>query len=377
MGILEFNLSWKLIFVLITMPLAYNIRKFPQNSKGPLKAPTPFYSSLCMFIGEALCGVLDIPLSLKYKYKDNNEILTLTRTEWALFVLIPFLDFCGFFGLTIFSNVIENSMNLDTSTRLIQLLILAFLSSWILKFPFYRFQKLIIGIYTVCFLGIIVLYFCSKTAYFNALLFFSVVLGYPLCYFLYSLENIIIKWFIEYRYFTEYRILFFSGLIGIGISLLCCLPFFAFGFDNFSITMIDTEDSKQLVIAGPLNLRENLLKYSFPILMGFLINLNTQYINRIFSPCHVGIADSISGVLSTFINLLFFNESDESITITVLIIIDGVIIVIGSLIYCEVITLNAFGFSKDSTKNIIKRGDKETLKVSLENLEDKGFESDF
>ena len=79
-----------------------------------------------------------------------------------------------------------------------------------------------------------------------------------------------------------------------------------------------------------------------------------------FSPCHFIISESISQIISTLIE----NSLEKSpIYKQVIIYISFVVIIIGSLIYNEVIIINIFSLNTNTQKNIILRQKEETEEI--------------
>ena len=79
-----------------------------------------------------------------------------------------------------------------------------------------------------------------------------------------------------------------------------------------------------------------------------------------FSPCHFIISGSISQIISTLIE----NSLEKSpIYKQVIIYISFVVIIIGSLIYNEVIIINIFSLNTNTQKNIILRQKEETEEI--------------
>ena len=155
---------------------------------------------------------------------------------------------------------------------------------------------------------------------------------------------------LEKRYYNKfmdspYHLMFVIGLYAIGIILIYeIFTIIIFGFD-FSFNGLFYQ------------LWKNIQKYKFLYILIFIADVLSAFIwiggiqltVYFFTPCHFIISESISQIISTFINNTIENFP---VAEKVIIYILFVVIFLSTLIYNEIIIINIFSLNKNTKKYI-------------------------
>ena len=176
---------------------------------------------------------------------------------------------------------------------------------------------------------------------------------------LYGLYNVL-----EKKYFNKYmdtpdHLMFVIGLMSLIIVLLYeTITFFALGKDwDFNGIFYQLEKNFE---------NNNLYPLIFlgDIATAFVWILGIQLTVYWFTPCHFIISESVSQILSTFINN---NLKDHSIYTKISVYFFSFIILIAAFIYNEVIIIKLYHLEDDTKKYILKRAEE---KIDDNNIEE-------
>ena len=179
------------------------------------------------------------------------------------------------------------------------------------------------------------------------LLYNSLILISILC--LYSLFNVLSKKFYNVYMDSPYHLMFIIGLISLFILLLYeCI--------SISITGIKENDFNGIIFQIKKNYEEDtymcFLKFIGSVLSSFILLAGIQLTIYFFTPCHFIISESLSLIITTFLE----NSLEKyNIAYKITIYIIYFIIAFTSLVYNEVIIINIGNLSKNTRKNIEKR----------------------
>ena len=303
---------------------------------------------------------------LSFKKKRTNQLSTNLITEVIKkyekinlkkkYLYILFLVLIYFIPMFLDSySIINNSSNNFTTSSSVSLFfsIISYvlLSRIILGDKIYKHQIFSLIIILVANIIIIILVLADETndgIYINLVFIISIVV-------LYCLYNNLVKRYFNIYMGSPYYLMFIIGLMSlIFIILYEIITDLSFGKERtFNGILYQFE----------LNIKDNNLY--FLIFLGDIISalfwiggiILTMYF---FSPCHFIISESISQIISTLIE-----NSLEKCPIykQVIIYISFVVIIIGSLIYNEVIIINIFSLNTNTQKNIILRQKEETEEI--------------
>ena len=307
---------------------------------------------------------------------------------------------------------------------MIELIIISYLNSKLFKIQIYRHHKFVIffNLFPI-FFKIITIYYSFKYSFnYNdnkykdgydgtelkiiyVVFWYWIIIGliiYIPLIVLKSYSYIKLKWFMDLKYISEYKLLMYYGFIGsIFYTIIVTIATFIkckndseLGptdyicsikkdetnetyYESFSIYFKTPADAKQIFYEILIVFSEMITFYIYKYYSTMIIKYLTP-IHLIFStPIYYFFEKSILAGYN-FLSYLLFNDNDESQWdnnhkhkkyIFFLDISGDIFSIIGFLIYLEVIELSCFGLNINYRKNIIRRGTEESLK-SLEDLND-------
>lgn len=279
-------------------------------------------------------------LKLMNKEKSNKHSLVKTI---LLFLLIIILDSVTNFGFVYREYLLKNQSNplfIQNGMKGILILSSTLFCFLILKYRIERYKVigLLIILFSFVFNGILSIF--EKNIEYSITLIIEFFIN-----FLTGIQEVIEKYLMHYKFQSPYKILFLEGLLGV-ILLLC----------GIGISLINIGFNPIILSNWFIDNLKPLLLFTL-FCMGY--NCFRILINRDFSPTHRVISDSFySFVLHTFQML--------SIKFTFLHIgyfFGYLFVVIGSLIYNEIIILTCCGIDKDTRKKISMRGINEVKSV--------------
>ena len=201
-------------------------------------------------------------------------------------------------------------------------------------------------------------------------LFYSLYLVFIIC--LYSLFNVLSKKFYNVYMDSPYHFMFVIGLISLFILIL---------YESISISIIGIKKNDFNGII--YQIKDNYSKYNFiyfliffgDFLSAFILLAGIQLTIYFFTPCHFIISESLSQIITTFIesSIKEYNIGFKSTTYVLYLII-----VFASFVYNEVIIINICKLSKNTRKKIEKREliEKDILLNLVNNEEERNTEFD-
>ena len=242
------------------------------------------------------------------------------------------------------------------------------------------FSKIILGhkIYSHHLFSLIIIIFCMPLLLIFYLLndndkknlFYSLYLVFIIC--LYSLFNVLSKKFYNVYMDSPYHFMFVIGLISLFILIL---------YESISISIIGIKKNDFNGII--YQIKDNYSKYNFiyfliffgDFLSAFILLAGIQLTIYFFTPCHFIISESLSQIITTFIesSIKEYNIGFKSTTYVLYLII-----VFASFVYNEVIIINICKLSKNTRKKIEKREliEKDILLNLVNNEEERNTEFD-
>ena len=174
---------------------------------------------------------------------------------------------------------------------------------------------------------------------------------------LFALEDILSKILLTNKFVLPQYLMFWKGLFNFGMHLII-FPIIYFT-DN--ITFIDENNNTYFSNYTP----SLVLLYILHIILLFVKAFCIMKIIYLFSPNHVAFVNVV-GNLTNFFIFYIYNQCETSLLILNLLCF--IIIIIGTLLFNEILIINLFGISKDAKTNIIKRGEKEKKEILDMNL---------
>lgn len=364
-NIFEFHWHTNNLLFPILMALSFDGRYI---STLYLKNKNPIILSFLMFSGQIFSGILAIIVLFrskmrKKKKKENNDeqpILGInpniiiqheksdiknSRWDILIFFSISVLDYLSFILLN--QNIL---INLALNLRIIQIFFISLFAFFILKTRLFKHNLVSLILIVMGVTGLT--YFEFKLELWKYFLF------YLAAFFCNSLRIVLIKVLMEKWYYLPYFILPIIGTTGM-ICLFASLPLFPLvGLEGFSFH----ESIKEPLIKTFKDIYQILFFFAI-FICGLLFGLFGTLTNFHFTPCHVGIGDT----LSSLILLVMLKWGHPSWEIVVSLICNSIIL-IGVIIYTEILVINLCGLNKFTNREIQKRAEEKENTPSLGTL---------
>lgn len=339
-------------FILIGTPfiscLSYYIRNLShRHNQTKPSFEYPLIIVFLMFIGEllAICFVF-IELYMKkrktmimIKTSKDLKIMPVMNTQtqlnksfpYLILIASSFLDFVGAIMLLVINGK-SNGLYREGEIQMIQIFITMTIWHFLFHYEIYRHQVLSVVIIVI---GSILLYITDKP--------FKLV---DLWFILYSLINnaviLLDKWAIDKRYTSPYKLLGFRGFVGlaitlitIGIGSIACdtRKWYCESFSSFGLFFSTLKD---------------ILHYLVVIVILMFLNTGYILILKYYDPNQRVVTASITNVLILFLLLIMYNQEVK----LELHLIANFLILIGAIIYNEIIVIYCFGLEYGTRKEI-------------------------
>ena len=316
---------------------------------------------ICLNIGELLSGFLVLYTKLKMDFFKKKEIkpknskkdlkliyndLSLKNNVVILIFLVSILDFVGrnyicffilfYHGLGLQPRYIKWLISADILARIL-------FSRIILKFKLYKHHKISIIICSIGFLIMAIITLQSiitvNKGYFNVLKNWIYLLLTFISKFLFSLGDTLSKILLTKKFILPHYLMFYKSLTCFIFYLIFILILFLTSKTNFS-NFGDLFENENLILSTLLIILK--------IVCAFFENFFIFKIIYIFTPIHAGFVHVVS-CLFEIIELIAYESEVESIIFWIFYIICLIDVMLGTLIFTEIIIINAFGLN-DYTK---------------------------
>ena len=350
---LYFLIFWILDFLELLESTLFNSDK--KNQKAQLE--TLLLNFIYIYLGELLSGFLVLYTKLRMNFLKRNEPiqtgkieiiliyndLSLKNNITLLIFLVSIFDFLGrnyiifyflFFGrLTLQQHHIMWVISIDILARI-------FFCHIILKVKLYKHHKL--SIY-ICSIGFFIMDFFSLTIIFekngkynniNAWIYIIFVIFAKFCF---SLGDTLSKIILTHKFILPHYLMFYKSTI-CSVFYLILIPILFFtsriSFSNFK----NVYSSR-----GRLDLQIFIIL--FTIFSAFFKNFSVFKIIYIFTPIHVGFLNVVSCLYQI---LQYFFSNLEYLVFLIFYIICLTVIGIGTLIFTEILVINAKGLNENT-----------------------------
>lgn len=267
-----------------------------------------------------------------------------------------FLDYISFNLLSIICSLQTNLNGVQSEVRNGRIIFTVLLGCIFLKYPVYKHQKLSIALIFVGFiinltLTFVINKFPSQYAYY--------VLGFIGSYIITTIQNIFEKYLMEKHRVTPYEILFWEGIFGSLIGTFAFLPSY-FIPCNINICKPNNEDARFTNIMKTFESMKKPRFWIFIFLLfisGLAFNLFTLLTLNYYTPTH----QSVSDALCSFMFWIYMNihskgeDRNDKFLYSGAPIAVYIIIIIGTLIYNEIIIFYFCGLEFNTRFEIRKR----------------------
>lgn len=304
------------------------------------------FQEFLIFPGEMLCGVLylilkkstSIDVSDKSRRRSTYKQLTFTETQkqnpikiYLIFLGITMFDIIGFFLILYFSNIdgIKNSSEIESGMKI--------LGYFFFKFKLHRHHYF--GLILI-FIGIIFMSFKYFIESFNVCILLLIVSN---C--LYSLMEIIEKWLMDIQYVSVYKLIFIEGTYGTIIMVI--------------VILISNTVCNSNIISSIGKLFSTDYTYYIQMLLYILATLGynvfIDLINKTSGPTHRVVSDTLTSIIRLILS--FIVQQNKYVFLA---IIGDILIVLGSIIFNEIIIIYICNLEESTKEEIIKREREET-----------------
>lgn len=233
--------------------------------------------------------------------------------------------------------------------NLIQIILLIFFSKILLDYSFYRHHFLGIIIFIM---GIFVYYENRINFYFS--LETCIIL---LTVFFPSLQYVLEKCILSQNFISPYKLLFYEGSIGIFVTfILAFISSYTLEDEHSNIVFLGTIFENLKKVSVEVNENKILILYIMLLLISSLgystFSLLTIYY---YTPTYIYITENISIVLMDIIELIMDYDTLAFDVSYFMSILGGIFLLIGSLIFNEIITFHFCGLDYNTKEEIEKR----------------------
>ena len=350
MGLISFKWNTNYLICPILMGISFGIRyTFTNKISGSIYF---LIFSLVMFFGQFSCFIFEIILKKRSK-SNSQEVVNVQynqfierdhctiRWDFLLLFCASFLDLLSFSILGYVKNIgtrhDESIDSLSFALRMTQTLFLTGLTKLILKIQLFKHNIMAI---IIIFIGITALVIMN--IYSDSWGIFGI---YILGYFLNALRISIIKILLDKWYYSTYKLLFIIGSIGIFLVVLI-MPFsLLIKSGTFTFKSIYV-DSFQIFKYEKISILYIVIVY----LMGLLFNVSGTLTNHRLSSSHVGIGDTLAGLI-----LIIIFKLNDIVSLIISFFI-SLIILLACLIYTEIIVIDCCGLKHNTVTEIFERG---------------------
>ena len=371
--LISFNWQTNYLFIPLAMAIMFDIRYIVTDSykqqiqnAGKLSTGIAILNTMIMFLGQTTNGLLEF-LRANSK-KKSKQIVSKYQYLW-LFVAAS-LDLASFIFLNFIIGGSESRSesrsesgsesgsgsgsesgsgsgsvgDLSLVLRMSQTLFIGLLMYPILKAKLYKHNILAISVITFCLI-IFIIAEGNKDNILN-------VFYYLFSYFLNSLRIVVMKILMEKYFYSTYKELLFIGIIG-NVEILIGLLF-------EMIIHIKSSDGSYLYIIFGTIIPQIFSEFSSAAyfitmyLSGALFNTFGTLTNELLSSAHVGIGDTLAGLMFVFVK-----KVNVKAGFIILDIILNIIILISCFVFTEIIILHFWNLKRDTTNAIADRANEE------------------
>ena len=352
--LLSFNWQTNYLFIPLAMAIMFDIRYIvtdsyktiicPGNDNKTMNTGIAILNTMIMFLGQTTNGLLEL---LRPNSKNKGKRIVSKYQYLWLFVAAS-LDLASF----IFLNLIIGASVGDLSLvlRMSQTLFIGLLMYPILKAKLYKHNILSISVITFCLIIFIIAEGnAGKTG--NAWNNILNVFYYLISYFLNSLRIVVMKVLMEKYFYSTYKELLIIGIIG-NVEILIGL---------FFEMIIHTKDDNSylytifiIIIPQIFSQFSSSAYFITMYLSGALFNTFGTLTNELLSSAHVGIGDTLAGLMYVIVK-----KVNVEVGYIILDIILNIIILISCFVFTEIIILHFWNLKRDTTNAIADRANEE------------------
>lgn len=392
MELFSFKKGSKYLWLIVLSPVAYTLRDLAFKLLFKFDFTNhPMLITAIMFLGEILAGLPQFFIKAKssnQERKENYRVYqnTLHSTKGAIVdkpenysitnktvffkvFLSSMIDFLCYTATSYLCSKPEIELyNIHTEMRITPIFFMSLLNWKFLHLEIFLHHKvaiLIVGIgYIIISINRLISFILDNVFILYYLILFFIIHS------VYSVKQINDKIIMEKYFMSPYILLFYQGIIGLIFCILTVGVFSIIHAINAQFLgkyleyfMLDT--FSQLVDVFKLDAVNGCLLLL--TITGVFVNIIFMLIKQFFSPTHRSIADSLNA-FSTWAYLFCFTISENMDTKwelkKLLDILGYIVIIIGSLMYNELLIIHRANLDCDLIEKISKRADMDTIAAS-------------
>lgn len=390
MELFSFKKGSKYLWLIVLSPVAYTLRDLAFKLLfGKGFTNHPMLITAIMFLGEILAGLPQFFIKAKssnQERKENYRVYqnTLHSTKGAIVdkpenysitnktvffkvFLSSMIDFLCYTATSYLCSKPEIELyNIHTEMRITPIFFMSLLSWKFLHIEIFKHHTIAILIVGIGFITISVNRLIS---YSNDIFPLQYLILFFLIHSIYSIKQINDKYIIDKLYMSPYVLLFYQGIIGFVICLVIVGIFSLIHaindtFLSSNLTYFENDTFSQVWDVFHLNAINGYL--ILLTITGTFVNIIFMLIKKFFSPTHRSIADSLNA-FSTWAYLFCFSNTEWTIQwdwLKLLDIFGYLVIIIGSLMYNELLIVHVGNLDQDIIENIADRAEKDTIAAS-------------
>ena len=352
----SFNWQTNYLFIPLAMAISFDLRYLATKALSS-EAKNGFLNTIVMFSGQMLNGSFEFCCSYKNKVFTNINKVPLfnnsfIRYDRILVFIAASLDLISFTMLNYLIDEKNNIGELSLILRMSQTIFMAPLVKLIVGTQIHRHTIVSIIIIALSLIGLIL--FEAQIKYIPNILL------YILSYIINSLRIVVMKKTMEKYFYSAYKELFYVGLTG-NIEMLVIISILSIFRDStISFTSVFCSPITAM-IGSPINF----IYFISIFFTGSLFNTFGTTTNDLLSSLHVGIGDTLAGMI-----FLCYQPFDIDFLFNCIFI--GIILLC-CLICTEIIICNFCGMQGNTVKAIAERAiSEENIEVNEELLTDDG-----
>ena len=283
-----------------------------------------------------------------YKYKEKKILL-------AMFICGVFDFIAVFLTFIILSTNNTFQLHISSLMRITEFFFVSFLYYFFLKKSLYRHHYISLALITI---GLICV-FAQGISSFQYTIIYNIIGN-----FFYAMNEILYNWIMEYKFVSSYELVAISGLFGCVLGTIICLIFSNIKcvdwlpICNERGTMLDYINEIKNIFSN----KWHLIEVGAFVFFSLCYNTFHFLTNKNLSPTHRIIGDSVSSIFTMIITIIKGNQPSSSLTVFILLqLIGHVPIVLGIVIYNEMMIVHLCGLDVNTTKAIKERANDDNL----------------
>ena len=289
----------------------------------------------------------------------EEEVVLQKKHSNLLFIILgtTVLEYTVYCFLNILSTNVDVSSTIQLEMKALPVFCIALLNKYFLKYPFYRHHLVAVIIIFIGFITILIFHIIFDPINEDLKTTLILVAIVSLLKVLRAIKEMLDTYILQERYVSPFLLLFYQGIIGVIISMI----FIAIGqnvqcsnYERWDYCVNGYYESIGTFFAITRDVGSIFLVIGF-ILCIICIEVCRMQTKKYLTTIHRGLSCSASAIFSWFFFLNLLSFGSLSSLQRVYEIVGFFFILLGELIYCEVIIFYFGGLDENTKKEIQKR----------------------